>query len=166
MIDCANELKKAYSGNAWHGNNLSSIISSVKDDQVFKRPIPNAHTIAELVLHMTAWTEEVISRLMGAEVKEPENGNWPEVTEETAIAWEIILRGFHVANEKLINFTMMMNEDQWKERVDYPSGERISNYELVNGLIQHHAYHGGQISLLLNFNHEEDINNRRNTESG
>jgi len=151
MIDIANELKKAYSGDAWHGNNLSSIISSVKDGQVFKRPIPSAHTIAELVLHLTAWTDEVISRLIGNEVKEPESGDWPEITEESAAAWETILRGFHVANEKLINFTLMMTEDQWREKVNYPSGGRITNYELVNGLIQHHVYHGGQISLLLKF---------------
>lgn len=151
MIDLAKELKKAYSGDAWHGNNLSSIISSVKDEYVFRRPIPHAHTIAELVLHLKAWTDEVISRLMGAEAKEPENWGWPEVMEESIVAWETILRGFHVANEKLINFTLMMTEDQWKERVNYPSGAKVSNYELVNGLIQHHAYHGGQISLLLKF---------------
>ena len=114
MIDFANELKKAYSGDAWHGKNLSSIISSVKDEQVFKRPIPNAHTIAELVLDLTAWTDEVASRLMGNEAKEPENGGWPEVKEESAVAWETILREFHVVNEKLINLTLMMNDDQWK----------------------------------------------------
>ena len=77
MIDFANELRKGYNGDAWHGNSLSAIISSVNKDQIFKRPIPNAHTIAELVLHLTSWTEEVFSRLEGNLAKEPEKGDWP-----------------------------------------------------------------------------------------
>lgn len=151
MIDFANELRKAYNSDAWHGNNISTVISSVKDGQAFKRPVPNAHTIAELVLHMTAWTEEVISRLMGNETKEPESGDWPEVKEETATSWDVILRDFHIANEKLINLTMMMDNEQWQENVNHASGARLTKWELLNGLIQHHAYHGGQIALLLKF---------------
>lgn len=151
MIDFASELRKAYSGDAWHGNNLSAIISSVKDRQVFKRPIANAHTIAELVLHLTAWTEEVISRLMGNVAKEPENGDWPEVNEETPAYWNVILRDFHIANEKLINLSLMMTGDQWLENVRHVEGPRLTKWELLNGLIQHHAYHAGQIALLLKF---------------
>ena len=151
MIDFASELRKAYSGDAWHGNSLSVIISSVTDGQVFKRPIANAHTIAELVLHLTAWTEEVISRLMGNMAKEPENGDWPKVNEETSASWDVILRDFHVANEKLINLALMMTGDQWLENVRHIEGSRLTKWELLNGLIQHQAYHGGQISLLLKF---------------
>jgi len=150
MIDLANELKKAYSGDAWHGNNLSSIISSVRDYQVFKRPVPG-HTIAELVFHLTAWTDEVISRLMENVAGEPEIGDWPIVTEDSTVAWGTILRGFHLANEKLINFVLMMTKDQLEQGVNSTSGEKSTNYELIIGLIQHHAYHGGQISLLLKF---------------
>lgn len=151
MIDFASELRKAYSGDAWHGNNLSAIISSVKDDQVFKRAVPGAHTVAELVLHLTAWTEEVISRLMGNVAKDPENGDWPEVKEEAAACWDVILRDFHVANEKLINLTLMMTHEQWQDNVRHADGSKLTNWELLNGLIQHHAYHGGQIALLLKF---------------
>ncbi|TDQ10384.1 DinB family protein [Pedobacter metabolipauper] len=150
MIDFANELRKGYIGDAWHGMNISSIISSVKYDQAFKHPIPNAHSIAELVLHLTSWTEEVDSRLMGNLSKDPVKGDWPMPKEETAQEWDFIVSDFHIANEKLLNLAMTMPSDQWTEFV-VPVDPGLSHFELLNGLVQHHAYHAGQISLLLKF---------------
>lgn len=151
MIDFANELRKAYMGDAWHGKNVSSIISSVKDSQAFSRPIPDAHTIAEIVLHLTSWTGEVNSRLMGKVSGEPAQGDWPEPVEETPSGWNAIVSDFHIENEKLINLSMSFMADDWTQYVQTPSGRGISYFELFNGLIQHHAYHAGQISLLLKF---------------
>lgn len=151
MIDFANELRKGYSGDAWHGNCVSAIISSVSKDQIFKRPIPTAHTIAELVLHLTSWTEEVFSRLEGNLAKEPEKGDWPMAKEETMQEWDAILSDFRLANEKLLNLAREISEDQWRTTVNQVSGPRVNYFELFNGLVQHHAYHAGQISLLLKF---------------
>jgi uncharacterized damage-inducible protein DinB len=153
MIDFANELRKAYNGDAWHSNNLSVIISpvNVKYDQAFRRPIPNAHTIGELVLHLTVWTEDVISRLMDNITKKTEKGDWPILHEKTLSVWDNSLSDFHLANDKLLNLSMTLVADQWQENVNYAKGAKIAKWELLNGLLQHHAYHGGQISLLLKF---------------
>lgn len=151
MVDFSNEFRKAYLGSPWHGDSAASIIARVKADQAFKRPIANAHTIAELVLHMTAWTEEVYARLMGAEVKEPEMGDWPNVNEETSAEWDVIVRGFHMANEKLISLSIGFASDDWVTSVNQRSDWSENYFELLNGLNQHHAYHSGQIALLLKF---------------
>nr|WP_068893039.1 DinB family protein [Pedobacter panaciterrae] len=151
MIDFANELRKGYSGDAWHGNSIAAIISSVSKDQIFRRPIPTGHTIAELILHLTSWTEEVFSRLEGNLAKEPERGDWPLVKEETMQEWNAILSDFRLANEKLLNLVMEISGDQWETPVHQESGSRLNYFELFNGLVQHHAYHAGQISLLLKF---------------
>ena len=151
MMDFSNELRKAYIGDAWHGNNISSIISSVKDSEVFVRPIPDAHTIAEIVLHLTSWTEEVNSRLMGKVSGEPVRGDWPGPMEETTAEWNSIVSDFHIENEKLLNLSMSFSAENWIEKEETPTGKGASFFELFNGLIQHHAYHAGQISLLLKF---------------
>jgi len=151
MIDFSSEFRKAYSGDAWHGSNLFSIVSSVQYKNAYTRPIANAHTIAELVLHITAWTEEVISRLMDNRSKDPDRGDWPVVEEESSEAWDVILSEFHIANEKLNNLAMMITDEQWQENVSLPTDVKQTKWEMLNGLIQHHAYHGGQISLLLKF---------------
>lgn len=151
MIDFANELRKGYNGDAWHGNSVSAILALVNKDQIFNRPIPNVHSIAEIVLHLTSWTEEVFSRLEGNIAKEPENGGWPKAKEETMQEWNAIVSEFRLANEKLLYLAMEISEDQWDSAVRQETGTKLNYFELLNGLVQHHAYHAGQISLLLKF---------------
>ncbi|AOM77169.1 DinB family protein [Pedobacter steynii] len=157
MIDFANELRKAYNTDAWHGNNVSTVIASVKVAQAFARPISDAHSIAELVLHLSSWTEEVISRLSGNLPKEPRNGGWPVPFNETEEYWKAIVTEFSQVNEDLLILVKQFSEYQWRAKLftgPIPTA-LLSHFELLNGLIQHHAYHAGQIALLSKFkNHE------------
>ncbi|SHG84933.1 DinB family protein [Pedobacter caeni] len=157
MIDFAKELRKAYDGDAWHGNNISTVVASVKVAQAFTHPIPDAHSIAELVLHLSSWTEEVISRLSGNLPKEPLKGDWPVPAHQTDEYWEVIVNDFDRINEDLLALVNQFSEEQWSaELFTGPMPTRtLSHFELLNGLIQHHAYHAGQIALLSKFkNHE------------
>jgi len=153
MIDFANELRKAYSGDAWHGNNISMVIAAVKAGQAFAHPIPGAHSIAELVLHLSSWTEEVISRLSGNLPKEPQKGDWPVPLHKTEAQWKAILADFSQINENLLILVTQFSEEQWSAKLftgRMPT-TALNHFELLNGLIQHYAYHGGQIALLSKF---------------
>jgi uncharacterized damage-inducible protein DinB len=153
MIDFANELRKAYGGDAWHGNNISTVIAAVRVGQAFAHPIPSAHSIVELVLHLSSWTEEVISRLSGNPPKEPLKGDWPVPMQETEAQWKVILTDFNQINENLLILVEQFSEEQWSAKLftgPMPT-TTLSHFELLNGLIQHHAYHGGQIALLSKF---------------
>lgn len=138
-LNLISELKKAYNGDAWHGGNLMQQLNLVKPENAFHHFIPNTHSIAELVLHITAWTDEVNSRLLGAVAKEPAAGDWPMPKVETAKEWERIVFDCKTSNEELIRVCEGLSMADW-------------DVELINGLIQHHAYHSGQIGLLLKFN--------------
>ncbi|TKC04792.1 DinB family protein [Pedobacter polaris] len=155
MIDLVDELKKAYTGDAWHGNNTLSLLLTANPAKVFTHPIPNAHSIAELVLHLTAWTEEVVDRISGQGAKEPAKGDWPETKEMSESQWQSILEEFKTANDKLIELVNIFQPSQWsndvKDERDRELGAGVNNAQLINGLIQHHAYHSGQIALLLKF---------------
>jgi uncharacterized damage-inducible protein DinB len=153
MIDFANELRKAYSGDAWHGNNISMGIAAVKAGQAFAHPIPGAHSIVELVLHLSSWTEEVISRLSGNLPKEPQKGDWPVPLHKTEAQWKAILADFSQINENLLILVTQFSEEQWSAKLftgRMPT-TALNHFELLNGLIQHYAYHGGQIALLSKF---------------
>lgn len=153
MIDFANELRKAYNGDAWHGNNISTVIAAVAVRQAFIHPIPGAHSIAELVLHLNSWTEEVISRLSGNLPKEPVKGDWPVPLSETEAYWNAIIADFNRINEDLLDLVEQFSEGQWAAKLftgPMPTSA-LSHFELFSGLIQHHAYHAGQIALLSKF---------------
>ena len=149
MIDYVNELRKAYNGDAWHGNNISALIAMADVDQVFKHPISDAHSISEIVLHLTSWTQEVASRLMGENSREPINGDWPLPKAETYAEWDFIVSDFNLENEKLISLIIGFSKENWLQQVKRDSDGDHNYAELLNGLIQHHAYHAGQIALLL-----------------
>ncbi|RZK60066.1 MAG: DinB family protein [Pedobacter sp.] len=155
MINLVDELQKAYNGDAWHGSNTLSLLEIANAEKVFTHPIPNAHSIAELVLHLISWTEEVLDRINGETAKEPTRGDWPMPTEMSETGWDEILNQFRSANQKLIKALDKFESLSWSNEVKderIPSlGSGVNNAKLINGLIQHHAYHSGQIALLLKF---------------
>jgi hypothetical protein len=48
------DLRKVYDGDPWHGASITEVLKGVDADVAARRSIPNAHTIWEIVLHMTA----------------------------------------------------------------------------------------------------------------
>ena len=155
-LNLISELKKAFNGDSWHGGNLMQQLNFVKPENAFHHFILNAHSIAELVLHITAWTDEVNSRLLGAVAKEPAAGDWPMPSSTTRKEWEKIVFDCKMSNEELIRVCGGLSEQEWNAEVkddrDGVLGAGVSNVELISGLIQHHGYHSGQIALLLKFN--------------
>ncbi|WP_162618496.1 DinB family protein [Pedobacter yulinensis] len=149
-----NELKKAYQGEPWHGDSLLSIIARCSAHKVFSHPVPGAHSVAEIVLHLTAWTREIISRLSGHAAGEPAMGDWPVAQEQTESYWNGLVQDLKNSNEELLRITGRMQAEEWLQPAGVHAAEaggEITCFALVNGLIQHHAYHAGQISLLCKY---------------
>ena len=44
----ADQFKRAYTGNAWHGPSLLEALADVTTEQALAHPIPNSHSIWEL----------------------------------------------------------------------------------------------------------------------
>ncbi|MFC3560629.1 DinB family protein [Pedobacter jamesrossensis] len=155
MFIITNEIKKAFNGDAWHGNHVMQTLNNVKPENAFEHYITNAHSIAEIALHLTSWTEEVSSRLTGKTAAEPEMGDWPNPNDKTPKAWEKIIFDFKIANEELIRVCESIKDSHWddetKDERNPVLGTGVTKIELVNGLVQHHAYHSGQIALLSKF---------------
>ena len=74
----ADLLERVTSGDAWHGDNVEQLLDGLSAADAARHPVAGAHSIWELVLHMTGWAEEVRARLLGAEAGEPTAGDWPE----------------------------------------------------------------------------------------
>ena len=83
----ARELETLAEGNNWHGPTLRELLDGVSAEAAASRPIPGAHTIWELVLHVTAWTDVFRRRLEGTAVEAPEAGDFPVPGPPTGRAW-------------------------------------------------------------------------------
>jgi uncharacterized damage-inducible protein DinB len=156
IMDRANELAKdmynSVFGNPWHGLSVQKILEDITEGQAFSEPVSNAHNICEIVLHLWAWTEEIISRLEGNVPAEPSVGDWPnaEIYEEEG--WVQIKNIYFIAVEKLIEVIKIFPEENLDKSVgtirDESLGTGISSEAMISGLIQHNAYHAGQIAIL------------------
>lgn len=133
----AEDLRRAWDGNPWHGSSLSAILAGVTAAGAASRPIPSAHTIWELTLHMAAWAGEVTRRLGGAEPAEPVEGDWPPMPPEpTETEW--------------VGARLRLAEAHAEVTGTVAARAGLSDLEAhtVNGLLQHDAYHAGQVALL------------------
>lgn len=149
------EFLNAFRGHPWHGKSTLEIVEASAPEKVFVHWIPNAHSIAEIVLHLTVWTEEALERLEGKEAKTPSRGDWPLVPHNDLQGWQRIVKDFKSAHQKLKERLDDFSSEDWDSKVIDHRGDLsevgISYAVLVNGIIQHLAYHSGQLSLLQKF---------------
>ncbi len=139
------ELKNIHNGDAWHGPSLKEILSSVTAEQAAARPIASAHSIWELTLHIAAWEDVFRRRLAGQIMNEPEEGDFPVVTDVGEEAWRRALARFDDAHRNLVEAIAGLTEERLSETV---IGKDYNVEYMLRGLVRHHVYHAGQISLL------------------
>lgn len=147
------DLRRAYAGDAWYGPPLVALLRDVPGSAAAARPIPGAHSIWEVVLHLTSWTREVTRRLRGAPPRPPVEGDWPDVGEPGDWSWLAAREALAEAQRDAEAAVAAFDPARWHERVggaerDATLGSGVSFATMVSGLAQHHAYHGGQIGLL------------------
>lgn len=146
------QIEATHQGDPWYGGSRAAMLENITARQAASHPIPNAHSIWELVLHMTAWTNEVRRRLGGAEPGEPTEGDWPPVPSPTSTAWYKALQDLEDASIALLADARSMPSERWLEPVgdnrDAPLGTGVTIGAMLVGLAQHDAYHTGQVALL------------------
>jgi uncharacterized damage-inducible protein DinB len=140
------QLKRAYEGQAWHGPSLRELLEGVTAEQAAERPIPNAHSIWELVNHIIAWEQIARRRLEGeALIEVPDEINFPPAPDASEVAWQSALQSLEASNRSLRESIKKIDDATLEEnapQANYPI------YALLHGVIQHDLYHAGQIALL------------------
>jgi len=132
-----------YEGPSWLGPSLKELLADVDERYARQRPLPNAHTIWELVLHITAWIRIARERLSAAKPRDPDPvENWPPMDGP----WQSAIAGLETEMDALERAIRDFPEERLEDSA--PAAEPQTFYVLLHGVIQHCAYHGGQIALL------------------
>ncbi len=146
-------LRKGHSSDPWHGPATVDLLADVPFAAAATHPVSGAHSIWEIVLHMTSWQREVSRRIDGAEPREPENGDWPAVPPAPdQEGWDRARMDLGSSLEELAAAVSAMSDEDLRELVgtarDRALGSGLTRAEVVAGVLQHNAYHSGQIALL------------------
>ncbi len=141
----ADELRRIAEGDAWHHPSFAELLDGVSAEQAAARPLPAAHSIWELVLHMAAWTDVYRRRLEGEAVEEPEEGDYPPVGEQTAERWAQARASLRAGHQQIVDTVARLGAERLDAKVP---GRDYAGRLQVHGAVRHVVYHSGQIGLL------------------
>jgi len=143
-------LDQAFDHNSWHGTNLKGSIRGIDCETASWRPSPSRHNIWETVVHAAYWKYIVRRRLLSeARGSFPlEGSNWfrrPIRADGTEKEWkadrQLLVNTHKSLREAVAGFDP-------RELYDTPAGSKVSNIDLIMGIVAHDLYHAGQIQLL------------------
>lgn len=143
----ADQLRRAFDGDAWHGPPLRELLNGVTCEQALSRPLPTAHTVWELVAHIDMYDCAASEAIHGTPMPKwyGTGADWPEISDRTAVAWiQTVDRLFQNA-ERLASSIELLSEERLQNTVP---GRDYDFYYLFHGIIQHSLYHAGQIAML------------------
>jgi uncharacterized damage-inducible protein DinB len=144
--ELARHLDRTVRGPVWHGPSLTEVLNGVTAEQALAHRLSSAHSIWEIVLHVTAWAEIARARLKGERIGDPApDQDWPPVAATGADDWEHALHQLRASHRQLAEDVGLLDESQLDEKI---TGLPYSTLVLLHGVVEHGAYHGGQIALL------------------
>src|SRR5688572_30069972 len=139
-------LKQTFEGNPYYGPSVLEALVSVDAEIAAGKPPWSAHSIWELVSHLTA--ELVYARTVLEGTPGPwidGETTWPPLTDTSESAWQKAVADLKKANRALVRAVQALDDDILDKKPVYVRG---SYYLMLHGTMQHSIYHGGQISLL------------------
>jgi uncharacterized damage-inducible protein DinB len=142
------QMDRAFSGDAWHGPSLMSLLEDIPAEDASKHSVRGAHSIWELVHHVAAWNAIVKRRLEGETVEITTAIDWPPVWEVTEIAWKRALENLSESYSRLRKLVETLHVHDLDKLQPSTAGPGVSMYVVLHGMVQHNLYHAGQIAIL------------------
>lgn len=141
----ADQLHRAFYGDAWHGPALLELLADVDAGTAAAKPLGDAHSIWELVLHVAVWDDAGLRRLKGKQWQPSGEANFPPVQEAAAAAWSKAVTDAKRTHDRLVKTVAALPAARLRDRVP---GKPYDFAHMFHGIAQHELYHAGQIALL------------------
>jgi uncharacterized damage-inducible protein DinB len=144
----ADQLRRAFEGEAWHGPALLEILRGVTATGAAARPLARSHGIWEIVRHIAGWDDVARRRMDGAVVQPTPEEDWPALTDTSDDAWPKTLDHLKQTHDALIRAVTAFSDSRLLAKVPGKDPEFYTFYYMLHGIVQHELYHAGQIALL------------------
>jgi uncharacterized damage-inducible protein DinB len=142
----AKQLDMALHGEAWHGPAWQELLIDVDAARAERRPLEGAHSIADIVRHVTTWNDVVRRRIEGEMPDVPDEADWPAAKALDKDAWDAAVARFLERGAALRDRIAAFPPERLHE--NRPSPANGTWQDLILGQLQHVLYHAGQVALL------------------
>ena len=139
-------LKQTFEGQPYYGPSVLGTLKGVTADVAVQKPRWSAHSIWDLVTHLTAelrYARAVIDGTAGPWVEG--QATWTSITDISDAAWQQAITDLKKANWALARAVQRLDNSILDKK---PIRVRGPYYIMLHGTIQHSVFHAGQISLL------------------
>ena len=145
----ADQFRRAFDGEAWHGPSVLALLDGVTAQQAAAHPIPGAHSIWDLTLHIAAWERACLRRLQGDPARLSDVEDWQPIHDTSDEAWEQTKQNLIDTHRELLEAIANLDESRLNEPIIVNSSTPFSTvYVTLHGGVQHDLYHAGQIAML------------------
>ncbi|MEA1786181.1 DinB family protein [Arenibacter sp. GZD96] len=150
--EISNQLLEIQEAKIWLGENFSKKLAMVDETEVFTRPLPNLHSIAEIISHLTIWRKETILKINNGKGSLIDNGEESWLTNDLLIeiGWKKILKEY---KDSLLEVIALLEnrEDSFLVQKYYDNDFKgWHEYRFVlNGMLHHDIYHLGQLGIII-----------------
>ena len=134
-----------YQGHPWLDVTFMDTLKNMPAEQAAKKLHPGWNSVWEVLNHLISWRLAILERIEGHEVKSPENNFFSPVTDQSDSAWNKTLKNLEDSQNKWVNYLRDFSTDRFDQ---VPDSRPFTRYELIHGILQHDAYHLGQIRIL------------------
>lgn len=146
--DIIKQVHDLLEGPLWLDESFKKKLMFITDDLAFTRPLPEIHSVAELISHLTVWIEACLDRMncVPNTLKDNDEDDWRTNDVLRMKGWPVVKEDFYRAHKRLMEYTDTCNEEFLSKK--YHNSE-FTNKDILSGLIQHDAYHLGQIGITI-----------------
>ena len=142
----ADQLERSLRGGAWHGPALVPAVEGLDAGAATAHPIAGAHSIHEVVWHVAFWLDVTRQRIVGTPAAPlAAEADWPTAEGDPAARWREALARLEESHRRLQATVLALPDERLEDPVP---GSDPSIRGLLLGVLQHNAYHAGQLVLL------------------
>ena len=141
------QLNEIHDGALWFDECFKNKIDNLSEAEALARPMPQIHSVAELVSHCLAWRKECMLRFQDLRTElmnSPED--WKNNTELSKMGWTNLKNSFYKSKAELIQL-IEDKDDIFLETINHVSD--CTYHYLIEGIIHHDLYHLGQIGVTI-----------------
>ena len=137
-----------FDGSPWIDVTIMGTIKGISSKNASKKISVNQNSIWEIVNHLISWRLNVLQRVQGKVIITPGNNYFEPITDSSPSAWERTLKELEDSQTQWLEFLKQLTPNTFSKV--YPNN-KMTYYEHIHGIIQHDAYHLGQITLLAKY---------------
>lgn len=134
-----------FNGDPWIDVTIMATLQKLSGSQAAAKVLPGCNSIWEIVNHMISWRKNVLQRIQGKILTTPSHNYFEMVDDTSQDAWLKTLETFQQTQKEWMDYLEKLNIEVLQTK--YPSNG-MTYFEHIHGILQHDAYHLGQIVLL------------------